>query len=30
MAKKESKLDEIYNLVEYSKKTGIELNDGQL
>ncbi len=30
MANKESKLDAIYGLVEYSKKTGIELNDDQL
>ncbi len=30
MAKRESKLEEIYALVEYSKKTGIELTDEQL
>ena len=30
MAKKESKLEEIYQLVEYSKKTGIELKEDQL
>lgn len=30
MAKKETKLDEIYGLLDYSQKTGIALNDEQL